>query len=205
MRLCHGTIISHMTQHKKIFILMGNPYAQGFTAELADAYEKTAAEAGYEVRRMNIGDLKFDPILHKGYSEIQQLEPDLVKVQENIKWADHVVIVYPNWWVSMPALLKGMFDRMWLPGFAFSFDKETHHVHELLKGKTARVIVVDGAHSPFFTRFKYGDYTNEISRGILGFSGIKTEVTAMGPCEHANQQHHDAWVAQVKELGSMGV
>ena len=194
-----------MTAHRKIFILVGYSHLEGFTGELADAYERAAQAAGHSVTRVNLGDLKFDPILRKGYSEIQPLEPDLLAVQENIRAADHIVILYPNWWTSMPALLKGMFDRMWLPGFAFSFDKETHSVIELLKGKTARVIVVDGAHSPFMTRLKYGDYTNEISRGILGFSGMNVHVTTMGPCEHADKAQHDAWVMQVKDLGTHGI
>ncbi|MEK7177155.1 MAG: NAD(P)H-dependent oxidoreductase [Patescibacteria group bacterium] len=194
-----------MNSKKKIFLLVGHSHLKGFTAELGDVYEKAAREAGHDVRRLNLGELKFDPVLHEGYTKIQALEPDLLKVQENVRWADHFVVLYPNWWTSMPALLKGMFDRMWLPGFAFSFDKETDDVKELLKGKTARVIVIDGAHSPFMTRLKYGDYTNEISRGILGFSGMDVEVTTMGPCEHADQKKHDDWVKDVSELGAKGI
>lgn len=194
-----------MITKRKIFILVGHSHLKGFTAELADAYENASREAGHEVRRLNLGELKFDPILHEGYSKIQPLEPDLLKVQENIHWADHFVVLYPNWWISMPAILKGMFDRMWLPAFAFSFNKETDDVKELLKGKTARVIVIDGAHSPFMTRLKYGDYTNEISRGILGFAGMDVNVTTMGPCEHPNKEKHDAWVEDVRELGRKGV
>jgi len=194
-----------VTASHQIYILVGHSYLEGFTAELADAYESAARAAGHVIRRQNIGDLRFDPVLHKGYSEIQPLEPDLVTVQENIRWADHVVILYPNWWVSMPAILKGLFDRIWLPGFAFHFDKGTGDIVELFTGKTARVIVVDGAHSPFMTRLKYGDYTNEIARGILGFSGMKVHVTTMGPCEHADTAKHDSWVAEVREFGSKGV
>lgn len=186
-------------------MLLGHPHNKGFTAELADAYENAARDSGHEVRRLNIGELAFDPILHKGYSEIQPLEPDLVAVQENIRWADHIVILYPNWWVSMPAILKGMFDRMWLPGFAFRFDHETHTVEGLLQGKTARVIVVDGAHSPFMTRLKYGDYTNEISRGILGFSGMSVQVTTLGPCERADEHQHEEWITEVQEMGREGI
>jgi len=190
---------------RKIFILVGNSHLQGFTAELADAYESAARAAGHEVKRQNIGELRFDPILHKGYSEIQPLEPDLLSVQENIRWADHVVVLYPNWWVSMPAILKGLFDRIWLPGFAFHFDKENQSVIELLAGKTARVIVVDGAHTPFMTRLKYGDYTNEIARGILGFSGMTVYVTTLGPAEHPDKGKRDAWIEEVRELGSQGI
>lgn len=197
--------MNHSPDKKKIFILLGSSAATGFTGMLADAYEAGAEKAGHEIQRIDINDLEFDPVLHEGYNKIQTLEPDLVRVQECFKWADHVVILYPNWWLSMPALLKGMFDRMWLPGFAFKFNHETHAVEELFQGKSARVIVVDGAHSPFMTRLKYGDYTNEISRGILGFSGMDVHVTTLGPCERADEHQHDEWITEVRELGMRGV
>lgn len=83
----------------------------------------------------------------------------------------------------MPALLKGLFDRFWLPGFAFNFNKETKRIDKHLKGRSARVIVLSGTHSPFQTWWRFGDFTNEIQYGILEFAGIRTAVTAYGPCE----------------------
>ena len=185
---------------KKIFVLLGNPDAETFSGELATTYEESAREAGHEVVRMNIGELSFDPILHKGYKEIQELEPDLLKVQEHWTWADHVVIVYPNWWCTMPALLKGMFDRMFLPGFAFNFEKPSGKLIQRLKGKTGRVIVVAGTHSPFMTWLKFGDYTNEIVHGILGFAGMKAKTTTFGPCNRADEKQHIKWKKRVAKL-----
>ena len=196
-------ILSLMT--KKILVLLGNPDANTYSGQLATAYENSAREAGHEVERVNLGDLQFDPILHQGYKVIQELEPDLVKLQEQIKSADHLVIVYPNWWCTMPALLKGMFDRMWLPGFAFNFDKETKKLIKRLTGKTARVIIVAGTHSPFQTWWKFGDYTNEIESGILEFAGFKTKVSAYGPCDKVDNVCRDKWVEEVEELGRKGV
>jgi NAD(P)H dehydrogenase (quinone) len=189
---------------KKIFVLLGNPDKESFTGELSGMYEQAAREAGHEVRRMNIGDMDFDPVLHKGYKEIQELEQPLKDMQENINWCDHLVVIYPNWWCSMPAKLKGMFDRAWLPGFAFNFDKETKAVIQRLTGKTARVIVVAGTQSPFMTWWKYGDFTNEISRGILGFAGMHVAVSTFGPCDTCTAGDRESWKTLIKTLGKNG-
>ncbi len=192
-------------QNKKIFILLGNPDTETFSGKVADTYEKSAKETGHSVRRLNLGELNFDPILHKGYKEIQKLEPDLVRIQENINWADHFVVIYPNWWCSMPALLKGMFDRMWLPGFAFNFDKETKKLIKHLTDKTARVIIVMGTHSPFWARLKFGDFTNEISRGILGFAGMDVSVSTYGPIEKCSQEDREECLDKILILGEAGI
>jgi len=155
---------------KKVFILLGHPDIESFNNELANEYEAGAKEAGHEVRRMNIGEMEFDPVLWKGYREIQELEPDLVKFQENVKWCDHFVIFYPSWWSTMPALLKGLFDRAWMPGFAYKFTSDFTW-KKLLKGKSATMIVTSDT-IPFIQRLIFGDTTNELRDGILWFAGF---------------------------------
>lgn len=188
-------------QLKKIVVICGHPDHETFTGNLLDAYERGAIEAGHTVRRFNLGQLKFDPILHKGYKEIQPLEPDLITLQTAILECDHLVIAYPNWWTTMPALLKGLIDRFWLPGFAFNFNKQTKKIEKHLAGRTGRVLVTSGSHSPFQTWWKFGDYTNEIQYGILEFAGIKTSVTTYGPCERVNDACREKWVKEVESLG----
>jgi NAD(P)H dehydrogenase (quinone) len=168
---------------KNIYILMGNPDKEDTLSNgLADVYEATAKAAGHEVRRANISDVQFDPILHKGYKVIQELEPDLKKMQEDMRWADHFVLVYPLWWSATPAMLKGLFDRMWLPGFAFHFWKNGLGWDRLMKGKTARVISLSKL-PPLFIRFTMGDFTNEIRHATLGFAGYKVRMTEIGNSE----------------------
>lgn len=190
---------------KKILVLCGHPDKDSFTGVVADNYERGAREAGHEVVRVNIGDLHFDPILHKGYKEIQVLEPDLIDLQNRFREAEHIMIVYPNWWCAMPAILKGLFDRFWLPGFAFNFNKETKRIEKHLKGRSARVIVLSGSHSPFQTWWRFGDFTNEIQYGILEFAGIRTAVTAYGPCEKVGAPCREKWLREVEAMGKKGV
>lgn len=194
---------------KNIVLLLGHPdTSQTLSGELALLYESSAKKAGHDVRRFNIGEMNFDPILHKGYKVIQPLEPDLQKLQEAIRWCDHFVIIYPNWWCTMPALLKGLFDRMWMPGFAFHMNKDKQGRQKLgwqklLKGKTARVIIPSGTH-PFLVRLLFGDYTNEITRGILWFAGFKIKLMRLGPSEHAPEWKLNEWRRRIIRLGQMG-
>ncbi|MDO8569443.1 MAG: NAD(P)H-dependent oxidoreductase [bacterium] len=155
---------------KKVFILLGHPDKDSLNCTLADEYERGAEEAGLEVRRMNIGDMTFDPILHFGYRKVQELEPDLIAFQENMRWCEHLVIFYPSWWSTMPALLKGLIDRTWLPEFAFKFTSEFSW-KKLLKGRSATMFVTSDT-IPFIQRLIFGDTTNELRKGILWFAGF---------------------------------
>src|SRR5688572_6113447 len=119
---------------KNILVLLGNTDKETYSGEIANRYEAAAKAAGHNLMRVNIGEMHFDPILHKGYKEIQQLEPDLLDLQDKFRAADHIVIIYPNWWNTMPAILKGLFDRFWIPGFAFNFDKQTKKLIKRLEG-----------------------------------------------------------------------
>src|SRR3989338_3399248 len=192
---------------KKIFILLGHPYNDGLCGFFADQYEKGACDSGFEVRRVNISDIKFDPILHQGYRQTQVLEPDLIMVQENIKWADHLVIFYPSWWSTMPAILKGLFDRIWLPDFAFIFKKDGfgagYFWQRLLKGRTARVFVISDSH-PLMARFIFGDTTNEIKKCILWFAGFRVRVKKVGPLKFISEFRAPGWRDRVGQWGGRG-
>ena len=195
---------------KKIVILLGHPDNERiFSKDLADAYETRARAAGHEVKRFNLSEMQFDPILHKGYKVIQGLEPDLKALQDAIRWGDHLVLVYPLWWSSTPALLKGLFDRMWLPAFAFHMRKRKDGTQalgwkKLLKGKTARVIVLSGSR-PLFVRLMFGNYTHEVTRGILGFAGFRVSQTLVGPTEGASDAWRAKWKERVGRMGELGV
>ena len=193
---------------KKIFLLLGHPDKQGMCGRLAHAYEDGARAAGHEVRRMDLGDMKFDTILHRGYRERQELEPDLVEFQKNVGWADHFVIIYPVWWVGMPAPLKAIFDRAWLPGSAFRYikmksGKRTVFWHRMYRGKTARTILTSGT-SPWLVRFLPGNVNAQLRWGILWFAGFSVRSMWFGPSENRPEAVCNKWCDVVYKLGREG-
>ncbi len=193
---------------KKILLLLGHPDKSGMCGSIADTYESAARAAGYTVDRLNIGDMQFDPILHRGYRERQELEPDLVKFQELITAADHFVIVYPVWWVGMPAILKGLFDRAWLPGSAFRYMRtktggRSIFWHRLFRGKTARIFMTSGTH-PTLVRFLPGNVNAQLKWGILWFAGFSVHTTWFGPAEVVPEDKKARWMECVRKLGADG-
>jgi NAD(P)H dehydrogenase (quinone) len=192
----------------KIFLLLGHPDKSGMCGSLADAYERGARAAGHDLTRMNIGEMQFDPILHHGYREVQALEPDLQKFTELVKSSDHFVIVHPVWWVGMPAILKGLFDRAWLPGSEFRYmrmpsGKRSIFWHRLMRGKSARLIVTSG--SPrWLIRALPGNVNAQLKWGILWFAGFSVHATWFSPAENVPEDRKQRWIRKVESLARRG-
>lgn len=156
----------------RIYLLLAHPDSVSFNGALADAYAEAALAAGHEVRRQNIGELTFDPILWKGYREIQALEPDLIAAQENIRWCERWVIFYPVWWGSVPGLLKGFFDRVLCADFAYKYHEKDPFWDKLLKGRSAHVVTTSDAPTLWlWLQYRNSD-VNAVRRGTLEFCGF---------------------------------
>jgi NAD(P)H dehydrogenase (quinone) len=187
---------------KRVLVILGHPSEASLCGAIANAYLKGAQAAEHEVRFLSLGKLKFDPILRDGYNTIQALEPDLVAAQESIAWAEHLVFVYPIWWGSIPAILKGFFDRIFLPGFAFKFRKDALMVDGLLKHRTAHLIATMDT-PPWYYRLVYRmPGHNQMKRTILEFCGIKpVKISSFGPVKNSKASTRQKWLTTAYEFG----
>ncbi|POA49412.1 NADPH:quinone reductase [Pseudomonas sp. MPR-ANC1] len=186
---------------KRILLILGHPSATSLCAALADRYAQSALEAGHEVRQLRLGEMDFDPVLREGYQQIQTLENDLSAAQSDILWAEHLTLVYPIWWGGIPALLKGFFDRVLLPGFAFKYRKGKAFPDKLLKGRTADLLVTMDT-PPWYYRWVYRmPGLNEVRQTTLAFCGIKPVRTlTFGPVLGSTDQQRQAWLQQAQAI-----
>jgi putative NADPH-quinone reductase len=76
---------------KGIVITNGHPDKESHNFALAEAFKSGAHKSGAEIKGIVIRDLKFNPNLQFGYRKRTELELDLLKAQETLKWADHIV------------------------------------------------------------------------------------------------------------------
>ena len=187
---------------KKILIINGHPDKESFCFALAESYKKGAGTNGTDCKLINLIDLKFDPILASGYRVVSELEPDLLMMQKDIKEANHLVMVYPNWWGTYPALLKGFIDRIFLPNFAFKYVEKSPLPAKLLKGKTARLIVTMDTPKWYYWLVNRSPGHNSMKKGILEFSGIKpVKISSFAVIRSSNELQRKKWLDEVEALG----
>ncbi|MEE4562729.1 NAD(P)H-dependent oxidoreductase [Paenibacillus polymyxa] len=187
---------------KKILVIQGNPVAGSYGEALAQSYVKGAKAAGAEVRLLQLSALDFNPNLLGGYRNKLPLEPDLIQAQESIKWAEHLVFVFPIWWGSLPALMKGFIDRTFMPGFAFKYQKGKPLPDKLLKGRTARLITtMDGPY--WYYRFFQGQPGHRMMKDCtLHLCGVKpVRSTTIDLMNKRTDQQHNEWLSKVEQLG----
>lgn len=156
----------------KIYILLGHPDQETFNGQIAHAYYDAAVRKGHDVRIQYLGDMAFDPILWKGYKNLQELEPDLKQAQDNIIWCDKWVFIYPLSWGSLPALLKGYIDRTLYSGFAYKYHDHDPLWDKLLTGRTAEIIsTCDAPGWWVWWQYRNSDL-HSLKRATLNFCGI---------------------------------
>ncbi|MEN9308946.1 MAG: hypothetical protein RL173_2878 [Fibrobacterota bacterium] len=191
-----------MKNADRILILDGHPNDDSFCRSIAAAYEKGALAGGAEVRRLTIGHLAFDPILRHGFQRRMELEPDLVKSQQDILWAEHIVLVHPVWWSDMPALLKGFIDRVFLPGFAFKYHETGVLWDKLLKGRTGHILYTQDAPNWYYRFFIGRPSVNALRKGVLEFCGVSpVRATPIGPIKKSTDGFRRRWLDRVEEMG----
>lgn len=184
-----------------ILIINGHPREGSFNNALADAYSSGAKESGATVDRIDLYKLEYDLNLKYGYTKRVPLEPDLVEAQKKLKWADHLVWIFPVWWGSTPALLKGFLDRVLLPGYAFK-KGEGYKWEQFFKGKTARVIsTLD--QPPLYYKLVFLSPSTRAMKGLtMNFIGVKKVRTiAFGSIRLSTEAKRKKWLEKVRKLG----
>lgn len=193
---------------KKILIIQGHPDSgpPRLCHALAASYAAGAQEAGHTVRWSNVGDLEFPLLRSQQEWEHAGLPPALRQAQEDIRWADHLVLFFPLWLGDMPALLKGFLEQVARPGFAFEYGEGgSSFTRKGLKGKSARVIVTMGMPALVYRWYFRAHSIKSLERNILGFVGIApVDETLIGGAGNLAPADARRWLEKLHGLGSKG-
>jgi putative NADPH-quinone reductase len=186
---------------KKVLIINGHPDVESLSFSIAEAYKNGANESGAEIKEIIVRDLDFNPNLQFGYRRRTELEPDLLAAQQKITWAEHIVWIYPVWWGSYPAILKGFIDRVFLPGFAFEKKENSIWWNKLLKGKSARIISTLDQPAWYYWLVYMQPSNNAMKKMTLEFSGFKpVKTTTIGPIRLSKESFRQNWLNKIEKI-----
>lgn len=189
---------------RRILILDGHPDPDParFCHALAASYAQGAAEIGHVVHRTNLSDLEF-PVLQSRHDWEEGPPPAaILDLQDQLAWADHIVIVYPLWLGETPARLKALFEQAFRPAFAFG-GKAVSPGGGKLKGRSARVIVTMGMPAAAYRFFYLAHSLRSLKRNILDLVGIgPVRDTLIGGVETRSDASRKRCLTQVRRMGA---
>ncbi|GGH52016.1 flavodoxin family protein [Frigidibacter albus] len=187
-----------------ILVIQGHPDSgEGHLCHaLAEAYAGAAMAAGHGVRCIDVGAAPVT--LLRSRAEWTGPPPDwAAEGQAAILWADHLVLVFPLWLGGMPARLKAWLEHVFREDFAFRRGAKGWERH--LCGKSARIVVTMGMPAPVYGLWFGAHGTAQLSRSILGFSGIRpVRETRVGMVEGMSAAAREAWLGRMRKLGAKG-
>lgn len=187
----------------RILVVQGHPDSSNWHYDhaLARAYAEGAGSGGHEVREIDTGAIEFPLLRSRAQWESGDVPRDIAEAQENVLWAQHIVLVYPLWLGTMPALLKGFLEQVLRPRYAFG-DTPGRMQHPL-RGRSARIIVTMGMPG-FVYRTYFGAHSlKSLERNILRFAGIRPVRHSVVGSVEGSPTARERWLRRVRELGRL--
>jgi putative NADPH-quinone reductase len=112
----------------RIQLIYAHPVEESFCSALRDRVQKTLLQNSHAVCLTDLYAEGFAPVLEReerlNYETAGANVGSVRPYVERLQWAEGLVLVFPTWWYGMPAILKGYFDRVWVPGVAFDLEPE---------------------------------------------------------------------------------
>ena len=186
---------------KRVLVLAANPKKESFTNYLAEKYA-SSAEKKHEVQLLKLPDMEFNMDLSGGYAEEHSMEESIRSFQASLEWCEHLVIFTPIWWGALPAKLKGLIDRAFLPGFAFQYENGKSIPKKLLQGRTARIVMTMDTPPWYYFMIQGAPAIRQLKAATLKFVGFNSVKSKMiGPVISSTEESRSRWLNDVSKLG----
>lgn len=183
-----------------VLLINGHPRRDSLSDSLARAYVEGARTSGAIVKELVLANLQFDLHVRQHNPHLQELEPDIREAQQLIHWADHLVFVYPTWWGTMPALLKGFLDRVLTSGYAFEEIEGGTGYAPLLRGRTAQLITTMDTPVTVYKLIYKAPGHNAMKKATLGFCGFEMGRTSnFGPVRSSSEVQRKKWIEKTRK------
>ncbi len=202
-----------------VFLVLAHPEPTSFNHALAAAARDALAASGHAVRVSDLYREGFSPLASRAdfidkadadFFSVQAEQraastrpsgfvPEIAAAQANLQWCDLLILQSPIWWFSVPAVLKGWFDRVLAAGFAYG-DGRWFETAPLVGRRALVSMTSGGAEDRWGPDRLFGDpniILHAVQIGTLNFCGFEVlePHLVFGPRRMTDQQRADALAA----------
>lgn len=189
-----------------VLVLLAHPRSPSFTGALADAYSAGLAEAGHAVTRGDLTAEGFDPRFGAGdFGQFREGGPapppeDVAREHRRLEANEALVLAFPVYWWSFPAILKGWIDRVFTEGWAYHFTPE--RVEGLLRLRKVVLLGAAGSTTRTYRRYGYhGAMQRAIGAGIFGYCGVADVELHLFPQVDSQPEMRPRYLTKSRDLG----
>ena len=163
----------------RVLVLYAHPLPDSFHASLHRLVLETLRGAGHEVDDCDLYAEGFDPVLsaaeRRGYHEVPSNRLPVAGYVERLLRAEALVLCFPTWTFGPPAILKGFFDRVLMPGVAFHLNEGRPVTPGLTNLKRIAAVTTYGR--PRRTVLWVGDLPRRmVTRYLRSLTGMRARV-----------------------------
>ena len=155
----------------KTLLVLAHPRKDSLTARVADIFVDGLAKKGHDVERADLVEEGFDPVLREADepdwdNPRKEYSPEVRREMERIERNDATVMIFPVYWWSVPAVLKGWIDRVWNNGWAYGDASFPQH--------RVWMIGIAGNSSGGFAERGYDRAMSiQLDTGVLDYCGVR--------------------------------
>lgn len=188
-----------------VLTVFAHPVRESYTGAVLDAFLEGLGGSGHESEVADLYTEGFDPIFKADdYAQFttgpSDMPPDVLREQRRLEQADAIAFVFPVWWWSFPAMLKGWIDRVWCNGWAYDFTIE-QSVGRLSLNK-AVLLCPGGSSADVYRRYGYHEAMRRcIDVGVLGYCGIDTVDMHIFPGVDDEAESRTEYLAIARQIG----
>jgi NAD(P)H dehydrogenase (quinone) len=187
----------------RVFILYANPVAASFGATLHKQVVTTLRSRGHEIDDCDLYAESFNPVMGEQermrYHNADLNRAPIAGYADRLLAAEALVLIYPVWNEGFPAILKGFFDRVFIPGVSFKIGPDGAAIPNLQKLRKLAAVCTYGASRT--TSFLLGDppkrVVKRLVRSMPGHA-VRCDYLAYYDMDHSNPEQRAAFLEKVK-------
>lgn len=161
----------------RVLVVYAHPYEKSYNKALLESTLKGLKKGNHEVDLVDLYEDEFQPVLSKSdlyhASKGEAVDSQIISYQKRFEKAEHVIFIFPIWYESMPAIMKGFLDRVFSNGWAYKSVPGKSMPEGQLKHLKATVVSTMGAPGFIYKLFLNNALEGVLIKGALKFSGIK--------------------------------